>query len=41
MSNIDILIMVAGKLLADYLCTGARPLVLAEADPARCVEFIR
>jgi sarcosine oxidase subunit beta len=30
----------AGKLLADYLHTGARPLVLAEADPARCVKLI-
>jgi len=27
----------AGKLLADYIHTGDRPLVLAEADPARCV----
>ena len=29
----------AGKLLADYLHTGHRPHVLAEADPARCVTF--
>lgn len=29
----------AGKLLADYLHTGHRPPVLAEADPARCVTF--
>jgi sarcosine oxidase subunit beta len=28
----------AGKLLADYLHTGDRPPVLAEADPARCVR---
>lgn len=28
----------AGKLLADYLHTGHRPQVLAEADPARCVS---
>ena len=27
----------AGKLLADYIDTGHRPHVLAEADPARCV----
>ena len=27
----------AGKLLADYMHTGHRPMVLAEADPARCV----
>ena len=27
----------AGKLLADYIHTGHRPQVLAEADPARCV----
>jgi glycine/D-amino acid oxidase-like deaminating enzyme len=27
----------AGKLLADYIHTGHRPHVLAEADPARCV----
>ena len=27
----------AGKLLADYIHTGDRPLVLAEADPARCI----
>jgi len=30
----------AGKLLADYLHTGSRPSVLAEADPARCIEPI-
>ncbi len=30
----------AGKLLADYLHTGHRPHVLAEADPARCVTPI-
>ena len=30
----------AGKLLADYLHTGSRPSVLAEADPARCIELI-
>jgi glycine/D-amino acid oxidase-like deaminating enzyme len=30
----------AGKLLADYLHTGHRPHVLAEADPARCVTLI-
>jgi sarcosine oxidase, subunit beta len=30
----------AGKLLADYLHTGHRPHVLAEADPARCVTRI-
>ena len=29
----------AGKLLADYVHTGHRPQVLAEADPARCVTF--
>lgn len=29
----------AGKLLADYIHTGHRPQVLAEADPARCVSF--
>jgi hypothetical protein len=28
----------AGKLLAEYLNSGARPLVMDEADPARCVE---
>jgi sarcosine oxidase subunit beta len=27
----------AGKLLADYIHTGHRPIVLAAADPARCV----
>ncbi len=27
----------AGKLLADYIHTGQMPLVLSEADPARCV----
>jgi sarcosine oxidase, subunit beta len=30
----------AGKLLADYIHTGHRPHVLAEADPARCVTLI-
>ena len=30
----------AGKLLADYIHTGDRPLVLSEADPARCVTAI-
>jgi sarcosine oxidase subunit beta len=30
----------AGKLLADYLYTGHRPHMLAEADPARCVTLI-
>jgi sarcosine oxidase, subunit beta len=30
----------AGKLLADYLHTGHRPHVLAEADPARCVTLV-
>jgi len=30
----------AGKLLADYIHTGHRPHVLAEADPARCVKGI-
>ncbi|MBI3326706.1 MAG: FAD-binding oxidoreductase [Nitrospinae bacterium] len=30
----------AGKLLADYLHTGHRPPVLAEADPARCVTLV-
>ncbi len=30
----------AGKLLADYIHTGHRPHVLAEADPARCVGFL-
>ena len=30
----------AGKLLADYLHTGSRPSVLAEADPARCIKPI-
>jgi glycine/D-amino acid oxidase-like deaminating enzyme len=29
----------AGKLLADYIHTGHRPHVLAEADPARCVAL--
>jgi sarcosine oxidase subunit beta len=29
----------AGKLLADYIHTGHRPQVLAEADPARCVTW--
>jgi sarcosine oxidase subunit beta len=29
----------AGKLLADYVHTGHRPHVLAEADPARCVTL--
>ncbi len=29
----------AGKLLADYIHTGHRPHVLAEADPARCVTL--
>lgn len=28
----------AGKLLAEYLNSGARPLVMDEADPARCVD---
>jgi len=27
----------AGKLLAEYLHTGSRPLVLAEAEPSRCI----
>jgi glycine/D-amino acid oxidase-like deaminating enzyme len=31
----------AGKLLADYLDTGHRPHMLAEADPARCVTLIK
>ena len=30
----------AGKLLADYIHTGHRPHVLAEADPARCVTAL-
>ena len=30
----------AGKLLADYLHTGSRASVLAEADPARCIKPI-
>ena len=30
----------AGKLLADYIQTGHRPQVLAEADPARCVAIL-
>jgi glycine/D-amino acid oxidase-like deaminating enzyme len=30
----------AGKLLADYIHTGHRPHVLAEADPARCVVAV-
>jgi glycine/D-amino acid oxidase-like deaminating enzyme len=30
----------AGKLLADYIHTGHRPQVLAEADPARCVTLV-
>ena len=30
----------AGKLLADYIHSGQRPPVLAEADPARCVTEI-
>ena len=30
----------AGKLLADFIHTGHRPHVLAEADPARCVTSI-
>jgi glycine/D-amino acid oxidase-like deaminating enzyme len=30
----------AGKLLADYIHTGHRPHVLAEADPARCVSLL-
>jgi sarcosine oxidase subunit beta len=30
----------AGKLLADYIHTGHRPHVLAEADPARCVSLV-
>ena len=30
----------AGKLLADYIHTGQRPQVLAEADPARCVAIL-
>lgn len=30
----------AGKLLADYIHTGHRPQVLAEADPARCVSSL-
>jgi sarcosine oxidase subunit beta len=30
----------AGKLVAEYIHTGHRPAVLAEADPARCVTLI-
>ena len=30
----------AGKLLAEYMYTGHRPTVLAEADPARCVTLL-
>ena len=30
----------AGKLIADYVHTGHRPLVLMEADPARCVTAL-
>ena len=30
----------AGKLIADYIHTGHRPHVLAEADPARCVTLL-
>jgi sarcosine oxidase, subunit beta len=30
----------AGKLLADYIHTGHRPHVLAEADPTRCVTLV-
>ena len=30
----------AGKLIADYIHTGHRPQVLAESDPARCVELL-
>jgi sarcosine oxidase subunit beta len=30
----------AGRLLAEYIHTGHRPCVLAEADPARCVTVI-
>jgi sarcosine oxidase subunit beta len=30
----------AGKLLADYIHTGHRPAVLAEANPARCVTVL-
>jgi glycine/D-amino acid oxidase-like deaminating enzyme len=30
----------AGKLLADYIHTGHRPHVLAQADPARCVTLV-
>ena len=30
----------AGKLLAEYIHTGHRPQVLAEADPARCVAIL-
>ena len=30
----------AGKFLADYIHTGHRPQVLAEADPARCVAIL-
>ena len=30
----------AGKLIADYVHTGHRPLVLAESDPARCVTVL-
>ena len=29
----------AGKLIADYVHTGCRPQVLAEADPSRCVSL--
>jgi sarcosine oxidase subunit beta len=31
----------AGKLLADYIHSGHMPLVLAEADPSRCVTALR
>ena len=31
----------AGKLIADYLHTGHRPHVLAEADPSRCIAPLR
>jgi sarcosine oxidase subunit beta len=30
----------AGKLIADYVHTGHRPQVLAEADPARCITAL-
>ena len=30
----------AGKLIADYVHTGHRPLVLAECDPGRCVSLL-